>query len=199
MSRHYGCEHRADAKSPARIELDFWLIVKRGPRNGGWPSRPGVRVTADEPNLSRDERAVNLKMTLPVALFETPSITAKINVETPAERVEIDVPALTESVKQALGMDVEISVVEPQNGLCALCAEPPDRAMNGAEPKLVVDHNHDTGQVRGLLCFNCNVRLATIEDEQFMLLARLYLRRHDGIEFVNDLGPHPYLERRLEL
>lgn len=112
---HYGTEHNATGSGPARIEMDFWLIVKRGPRKGGWPTRPSVRVTAGEPNLSRDERAINLKMTLPVALFETPSITAKINVEAPAERVEIDVPALTESVKQALGMDVEISVQEPQS------------------------------------------------------------------------------------
>jgi hypothetical protein len=116
MSRHYGTEYRADEKKPARIALDFWLIVKRGPRSGGWPSRPSVRVTADEPNLNREERAINLRMTLPVALFETPSITATINVEAPAERVEIDVPALAESVKQALGMDVEIAVVEPDDG-----------------------------------------------------------------------------------
>jgi len=90
-------------------------------------------------------------------------------------------------------------MVEAQGGVCALCAGHPDRSMNGAEPKLVVDHNHDTGKARGLLCFTCNVRLSAIEDEQFMLLARLYLRRHDGAEFVNDLGPHPYLEGALDL
>lgn len=111
-NKHYGQELRKDSSGPARLEMDFWLIVKRGPR-GAWPSRPGARITAGQPNLSRDERAINLKMTLPVALFETPSITAKINVEAPAERVEIDVPALTESVRQAIGMDVDISVVEP--------------------------------------------------------------------------------------
>lgn len=116
MSRHYGCEHGAEGSGrPARIELDFWLIVKRGPHKG-WPGRPSVRVAADQPGLGRDERAINLKMTLPVALFETPSITATINVEAPAERVEIDVPALAESVRKAIGMDVEIAVVEPGSG-----------------------------------------------------------------------------------
>lgn len=114
MTRHYGVENRADGDKPARIELDFWLVVKLGPRNGSWPSRPSVRVTADHPKMERAERAINLKMTLPVALFETPSITATINVETPAERVEIDVPALAESVRQAIGMDVLIEVVEPE-------------------------------------------------------------------------------------
>lgn len=111
--KHYGCEYRADDKQPARLELDFWLIVKRGPKSA-WPGRPSVRITAGQPNLDRAERAINLKMTLPITLFETPSITAKINVEAPRERVEIDVPALTESVRQAIGMDVEISVIEPE-------------------------------------------------------------------------------------
>lgn len=111
--KHYGHENREDSSGPARIDLDFWLIVKRGEKNGYGRKHPGVRVTADQPKMDREERAINLKMRLPIALFETPSITAKINVEAPGERVEIDVPALTESVKQAIGMDVEISVVEP--------------------------------------------------------------------------------------
>jgi hypothetical protein len=90
--------------------MDFWLIVARG------NPRPSVRVTAGHPSLKRNERAINLKMVLPVALFETPSITAKINVEAPSERVDIDIPALNEAVKQAIGMDVEISVAETNNG-----------------------------------------------------------------------------------
>lgn len=111
--KHYGCEQSADSKGPARIALDFWLIVKRGEKGGYGRKFPGVRVSADQPKLDREERAINLKLTLPIALFETPSITATINVEAPAERVEIDVPALAESVRQAIGMDVQIEVVEP--------------------------------------------------------------------------------------
>jgi hypothetical protein len=110
--RHYGHERNADSQGPKRLELDFWLVVKRG--TGAYNARPGVRVLADLGRLERNERAINLKMTLPIALFETPSITAKINIEAPTERVEIDIPALTESVRQAIGMDVDISVVEPE-------------------------------------------------------------------------------------
>ena len=38
-----------------------------------------------------------------------------------------------------------------QQGRCAIC---------GKEVKLVVDHNHETGKVRGLLCKICNYALA---------------------------------------
>lgn len=78
-----------------------------------------------------------------------------------------------------------------QNGLCAICLQPPARdvsPMGDKRAKLVVDHNHQTGQVRGLLCFDCNVKLSAIEDEQFMLLGRAYLRRTEGYEFTEESG-----------
>ena len=78
------------------------------------------------------------------------------------------------------------AMVEEQGGVCAICLAPETRAMYGEEPRLVVDHNHDTGKVRALLCASCNGRLASIEDEQFMLLAKDYLRTHDGYAFVGD-------------
>ena len=42
-----------------------------------------------------------------------------------------------------------------QNGGCALCFR--------QEEILHVDHNHDTGRVRGLLCHQCNWYLGTID------------------------------------
>jgi hypothetical protein len=44
-----------------------------------------------------------------------------------------------------------------QAGLCAAC---------GSQEKLVVDHDHVTGNVRGLLCHTCNVLLGSIEKDQ---------------------------------
>jgi hypothetical protein len=48
-----------------------------------------------------------------------------------------------------------------QNGLCAICGKSPE--------KLVVDHSHETGKVRGLLCSNCNVGLGLFGDSQEIL------------------------------
>lgn len=40
-----------------------------------------------------------------------------------------------------------------QEGGCAVCSRP------GASRRLHVDHDHGTGLVRGLLCFQCNALL----------------------------------------
>ena len=45
-----------------------------------------------------------------------------------------------------------------QNGLCKICGNPEE-----LDRRLAVDHNHETGRVRGLLCFKCNVFLGHIE------------------------------------
>ncbi|KKM75769.1 hypothetical protein LCGC14_1386810 [marine sediment metagenome] len=45
-----------------------------------------------------------------------------------------------------------------QGGVCKICKLP-----NKNGKRLAVDHNHETGKVRGLLCANCNVMLGFIE------------------------------------
>lgn len=57
-------------------------------------------------------------------------------------------------------------MVLDQNGRCKIC----ERAK-----KLVVDHNHDTGEVRGLLCHGCNTGLARVENVEFRERALAYL------------------------
>jgi hypothetical protein len=46
-----------------------------------------------------------------------------------------------------------------QNGLCAICKAP---VVIGK--KLVVDHCHKTGKIRGLLCYNCNNGIGNFRD-----------------------------------
>ena len=51
-------------------------------------------------------------------------------------------------------------MLEDQNFSCAICGWkclPKHRSLN-------VDHNHKTGQVRGLLCWPCNVGLGKFKD-----------------------------------
>lgn len=50
-------------------------------------------------------------------------------------------------------------LLRSQNGVCAVCDEP---CPSGRE--LAVDHDHDTGVVRGLLCMNCNRAAGYLRD-----------------------------------
>lgn len=52
------------------------------------------------------------------------------------------------------------SLLTKQGNLCAICQEP---------KKLLVDHNHKTGQVRGLLCGHCNKVLGFLNEDTSLL------------------------------
>ena len=47
---------------------------------------------------------------------------------------------------------------DAQNGLCAICEQPPAKNRD-----LHVDHCHETGKVRGLLCLRCNTSIEWFE------------------------------------
>ncbi len=46
-----------------------------------------------------------------------------------------------------------------RGGVCAICRLPP-----AADVSLHVDHDHETNQIRGLLCFRCNNALGDFDD-----------------------------------
>lgn len=52
-----------------------------------------------------------------------------------------------------------------QDGSCVLC---PREAT-------VIDHDHSTGRVRGLLCHGCNVRISYIEKPKMLEKALAYI------------------------
>jgi hypothetical protein len=61
------------------------------------------------------------------------------------------------------------AMVEVQGGTCAVCDQKPEH----------VDHDHKTGKVRGILCFNCNQALGNVRDDPAVLQELInYLRRH---------------------
>ena len=62
-----------------------------------------------------------------------------------------------------------------QKGLCALCQEPL-YGSKGRSP--VIDHSHETGEVRGILHNNCNIGIGMFQDDADKLrLAAAYLER----------------------
>jgi len=67
-------------------------------------------------------------------------------------------------------------LAEEQQGCCAICGTQPNgkRQMG----TLYVDHDHETGAVRGLLCQRCNSGLGHFRDRSDLLMKALqYLQR----------------------
>jgi hypothetical protein len=64
-------------------------------------------------------------------------------------------------------------MVTNQSGRCKICGNNPET--------LHIDHCHETGQVRGLLCFNCNNGLGAFKDcVNTLQNALIYLRKANG-------------------
>jgi len=64
-----------------------------------------------------------------------------------------------------------------QEGLCAICGGEGFLMKDCHSIKLVVDHCHHTGAVRGLLCHNCNRALGLLKDSETSLRAAInYLK-----------------------
>lgn len=65
---------------------------------------------------------------------------------------------------------------ESQGGRCAICE---DTDLGSTKfGHFAVDHDHRTGQVRGLLCSNCNLGLGHFHDDPTKVVAALvYLRK----------------------
>ena len=76
--------------------------------------------------------------------------------------------------KYGLTMAQYDEMLEAQNGVCAVCG-----AACRTGSRLAIDHDHETGKVRGLLCRPCNSSLGLMQDDAARLRAAAdYLESH---------------------
>ena len=69
--------------------------------------------------------------------------------------------------------DYEV-LLDQQSGTCAICSS---TETGRKDTWFCVDHDHETGQVRGLLCNNCNRALGLFKDnEQLLKIASDYVK-----------------------
>jgi hypothetical protein len=76
-------------------------------------------------------------------------------------------------LRNKFGLTVEeyADILEAQDGVCALCGAPPTPGIS-----LHVDHDHGTGEIRGLLCVRCNNAIGLLrEDPDLMRRAARYV------------------------
>ena len=74
------------------------------------------------------------------------------------------------ATKYGITLEDYDQILLSQNGVCAIChtTDP-----GGPGKRFVVDHNHDTGDVRGLLCNNCNRGIGYLKDSPNILSSAL--------------------------
>lgn len=66
--------------------------------------------------------------------------------------------------KYGVGVLFVRELLEAQSGVCAICKTEGFKMLEGHYSGLNLDHCHNTGQVRGLLCHNCNRGLGLFKD-----------------------------------
>lgn len=72
-------------------------------------------------------------------------------------------------IKYGITIEQYQKLFEKQHGLCAICGKPETRIHRGSVARLSVDHNHETGKVRGLLCNHCNHCLGLVVESKATL------------------------------
>ena len=80
-------------------------------------------------------------------------------------------------LKQSYGITVEQynEMLKAQNHKCAICEKDETEVHRN---RLFVDHCHNTGEIRGLLCNNCNTAIGHLKDSvEITLKAATYLTR----------------------
>jgi hypothetical protein len=92
-------------------------------------------------------------------------------------RPRIKMYNLVNDLKRHYGMTVSQyeEMAKNHNFKCAICGVPQVELNR----KLAVDHCHETGKIRGLLCGNCNTAIGKMKDSTDILRSAIsYLEKH---------------------
>lgn len=77
--------------------------------------------------------------------------------------------------------DQYIALLKKYDEKCGICETTATTSRTGRHLSLHIDHDHETGEVRGLLCGDCNLGLGRFKDDTRRLKNAInYLKRHAG-------------------
>jgi len=82
--------------------------------------------------------------------------------------------------RYGLSKEKSDELLASQNYRCAICLK--------EKTRLVVDHCHTTGNVRGFLCYKCNTSLGCVERKDWLTKAQEYLSEHAQSTPINGLN-----------
>jgi hypothetical protein len=79
--------------------------------------------------------------------------------------------------KYGISLEQYNNMFQIQNGLCGICGKKEStrrRKKTEGNERLAVDHCHETGVVRGLLCFKCNTAIGSLGDNEEMVMRVIF-------------------------
>lgn len=95
----------------------------------------------------------------------------KANTKRWREKMKDQLPEYQRRRKFGIPFGTYDRMLAEQGGACAIC--------RAEFPRLLIDHCHASGKVRGLLCNNCNTGIGMFSDDpQLMQAAAQYVRQH---------------------
>ena len=121
-------------------------------------------------------------------------------IHTLSKYLQVEDPLLYETIYDSSKLTQQgyiygyLDLVLEQNNRCKLCGTdiPGDKRKH-----FTVDHDHQTGKVRGLLCSKCNQGLGCFKDQKDLLVkAILYLDEGDNNGREEELDKRCYQEAR---
>jgi hypothetical protein len=154
-------------------------IIKQSQQRQQWWEEKGKYDIVDKPaHYNNEKRCGTCKEVLPKSAFAK-NAAKKDGLQERCKscrsehyfKTDYGVVARERMLKNRYGMttlDYEI-MVDQQEGKCKICS---------SEEKLFVDHCHDSGKVRGLLCNTCNRSLGLLKDDVDVLLS--------AVEYLNN-------------
>lgn len=80
--------------------------------------------------------------------------------------------------KYGISLDDYDYMMEKQGFCCMLCDK--EFQLHKGRYSAHVDHDHKTGKIRGLLCFQCNIGLGSFKDDQAILSRAIRYIEHGG-------------------
>jgi hypothetical protein len=92
-------------------------------------------------------------------------------------------PCICAKHRYGLTIPERDTLLSSQGGRCAICKKDVkfDGTAGSREDTANIDHNHQTGKVRSILCWPCNTAIGKFNDDPTLLReAAKYLEKHNG-------------------
>ena len=144
-----------------------------------WRSEKGIAQRAAEKQVRQSDEGKAIKQIVDKQYRQSKS--GRLHKQRYLQSEEYQISCLKTQLKRYnLTLDDYNQMFEQQNGICAICHRPETRQHKGKITRLCVDHDHTTGEIRGLLCYRCNVTLGMMDDSADRLrMAARYLENRD--------------------